>query len=165
MKLFINTILITLFIFIIMNKLPAQETQTKLDQVELLKQFIGTWKCEYRKDTLLIIENNPFGIGMVSNSKIVTNGETIETIIQLHGYDKEKDRFNVAELIQSTSVLEIINARFISKTSGELVVTNTENAKYQWRFEFKTPDLIVQQAILDDEVLKEVILIREKSNQ
>ena len=148
-----------------MDKLPAQKTQTKLDQVELLKQFIGTWKCEYRKDTLLIIENIPFGIGMVSNSKIVTNGETIETIIQLHGYDKEKDRFNIAELIKSTSALEIINARFISETSGELVVTNTENAKYQWRFEFKTPDLIVQQAILDDEVVKEVILIREKNNQ
>lgn len=163
MRLITNAILITLFIFINMNKLQAQKTQTKLDQTELLKQFIGTWVCDYKKDTSLIIENTPFGIGMISNGKIVTNGETIETIMQLYGYDKEKDRFNIAELIKSSSVLEIMNARFISETSGEMIVTNTENAKYNWRFEFKTPDLIVQQALLDDEVVKEVLLNREKS--
>lgn len=165
MKLITNALLITFFIFINMNNLQAQETLTKLDQVELLKKFIGTWKCEYRKDTSLIIENIPFGTGMISNSKIIANGDTIETIIQLYGYDKEKDRFNIAELVKSTSVLEIINARFISETTGKMVVTNTENAKYQWRFEFKTPDFIIQQALLNDEVVKEVLLNREKSNQ
>ena len=163
MRLITNTLLITLFIFINMSKSQAQKTQTELDQIELFKQFIGTWTCDYKKDTSLFVENTPFGIGMISNGKIVANGETIETIIQLYGYDKEKDRFIVAELIKSTSALEIINAKFISETSGEMVVTNTENAKYKWRFEFKTPDLILQQAILDDEVVKEVILNREKS--
>lgn len=163
MRLITNTLLFTLFIFTTMNKLQAQETPIKLDQVELLKQFIGSWTCDYEGGASLVIKNTPFGNGMISNSKVVNNEETIETIIQLYGYDKEKDIINVAELIKSTSDLEIINLKFISETSGEMIVTNTENAKYKWRFEFKTPDLILQQAILDDEVVKEVILSREKS--
>jgi hypothetical protein len=33
---------------------------------------------------------------------------------------------------------------------------------YKWRFEFKTPDLIVQTATLDGKVVKEVSLIRTR---
>lgn len=50
-----------------MNNLQAQKVQTKLNQVELFKQFIGIWRFEYGKVTFLIIENTPFGIGMASN--------------------------------------------------------------------------------------------------
>ena len=133
---------------------------TNLDQVELMKQFIGTWKCEYGEDTFLIIENTPFGTGMVSDSQIVSKGESLDSIKQLYGYDRKTDRYVMAELIKSSSVLEICYSWFTSKSSGELLVTNTENARYKWRFEFKTPDLIVQTASLDGKVVKEVSLTR-----
>jgi hypothetical protein len=136
--------------------------KTNLDQVELMKQFIGNWKCEYGEDTFLIIENTPFGTGMVSDSQIVSKGENLDSIKQLYGYDKKTDRYIMAELIRSSSVLEICYSWFTSKSSGELLVTNTENAMYKWRFEFKTPDLIVQTATLDGKVVKEVSLIRTR---
>jgi hypothetical protein len=138
--------------------------QTNLDQVELMKQFIGNWKCEYHKDTFLFIENIPFGTGMVSDSQIVSKGETLDSIKQLYGYDKKTDTFIMAELVKSSSIIEICTTRFTSKNAGELVVINTENAKFKWRFEFRTPDKIVQTASLDGKIVKEVTLARVKND-
>lgn len=156
---------IFLFLIIGINVIQSQTIETDLDQVELIKQFIGSWTSEYQKDTFLYVVNTPFGIGMVSNSHIVTKGETLDSIIQLSGYDKLNDRYIMTELVKSSSVLEICYVKFISSTEGELLVTNTENAKFKWRFEFKNPDLIIQQAILDDKVVKEVSLNRVISDQ
>jgi hypothetical protein len=164
MKICFKKIVLAVFLLISFNGIHSQTAQTSLDQVELMKQFIGTWKCEYRKDTFLIIENAPFGTGMVSNSQIVTKGDTLDSIKQLYGYDKEADKYIMAELVRSSSVIEICNAWFTSGNAGELVVTNTENARFNWRFEFKTPNLIIQTAILDGKVVKEVSLTRMKSD-
>jgi hypothetical protein len=155
---------IAAFLLIGFSGIHAQTKQTELDQVELMKQFIGTWTCEYGKDTFLISENTPFGTGMISNGRIFTKSITLDSIVQLYGYDKKADRIIMAELVRSSSVFEICTARFTSKNAGELVVTNTENAKFKWEFEFKTPDLIVQTAILDGKVVKEVSLARMKSD-
>ncbi len=35
----------------------AQQPENKLNQVELMEQFIGSWKCELGKDTILIGDN------------------------------------------------------------------------------------------------------------
>lgn len=137
------------------------QAQSNLNQVELNKQFIGTWKCEYAKDTFLVIKNNPFGAnGMVSVSRIFTKSETLDSIIQLYAYEKNYDRFIMSELVRSSSTLEICYMRFTTNTTGEIIVTNTDNAKFEWRFEFKSPDLIVQQALFDGKVVKEVSVNR-----
>lgn len=159
MKTFCKSILITIVLLIGIIRIQAQ---TKLDQVELMKQFIGAWKCELGKDTFLISENTLFGTGMLSNSQIVTKGSNLDSIIQLYGYDKKADKFIVAEQIKSSPVIEICTAWFTSKNTGEIVVTNPENAPFKFKFEFKTPNLIVQTAILDDKVIKEITGTRIK---
>lgn len=162
MKAFCKSILIALFIIISINEIQAQTIKTKLDQVELMKQFIGTWKFEFGKDTFLISENTLFGSGMLSNSQIVTKGKNLDSIIQLYGYDKKADKFIVAEQIKSSPIIEICNAWFTSKNIGEIVVTNPESAPFKFKFEFKTPDIIIQTAIRDDKVVKEIIGTRIK---
>jgi hypothetical protein len=146
-----------------MKKISLKTSNPILDQVSLMKQFIGNWTCEYGKDTFLIIENVPFGAGMVSNCQIVQKGSVLDSIRQLYGYDKKTDKFIMAELIESSSVIEICTIWFTSRKGGELVVSNTENAKYKWSFEFKTHDLINQVAKLNGKVVKEVMLTRTKS--
>jgi hypothetical protein len=146
-----------------MKKLRLKTSNPILDQVSLMKQFIGNWTCEYGKDTFLSIENVPFGAGMVSNCQIVQKGTVLDSIIQLYGYDKKTDKFIMAELIESSSVIEICTIWFTSGKGGEMVVSNTENAKYKWSFEFKTHDLINQVAKLNGKVVKEVMLTRTKS--
>lgn len=162
MKTFCKSIMIAIFFLISINVQQAQTIQTKPDQNELLKQFIGTWKCELGKDTFLISENKPFGNGMISNSQIVTKEVILDSIIQLYGYDKKADKFIVAEQIKSSPVIEICTACFSSKSTGEIIVINPENAPFRFKFEFKSPDMIVQTAIKDDKVVKEITGTRIK---
>jgi hypothetical protein len=43
------------------NVMQAQTTQTKLDQTELMKQFLGTWQSKVSKDTVEVWECKQYG--------------------------------------------------------------------------------------------------------
>jgi len=165
MKAFCKIILVTGFILISIPGILAQQTENKLNQVELMKQFIGSWKCELGKDTLIIGDNIAFGTGLVCNSQIIVNGKIINSVKQLYGYDSKIDKFIIAELIENSPVIEICSTWFTSTNTGELVVTNPDNAPFRFKFEFKNPDLIVQTAIQNDKVIKELFLTRIKSDK
>jgi len=165
MKTFCKTILVLGFVFIGTFELQAQTTDNKLNQVDLMKKFVGRWKCELGKDTVLIGDNIAFGTGLVCNSQVIANGKIINSMKQLYGYDKKIDKFIVAELIESSPVIEICTTWFTSQNTGELVVTNPDNAPFRFRFEFKNADLIVQSAIQNDKVIKEIIITRIKDEK
>ena len=164
MRTFTKTFLIVLFFFVSRIGMQAQTTQTQLNQVELMKQFIGTWKCELSKDTFLISENVPFGTGMLSKSQIVTKSINLDSIIQLYGYDKKVDKFIVAEQIKSSPVIEICTVWFTSSNTGEIIITNPKNASLTFKFEFKTPYILVQTAIIDGKLVKEITGTRIKND-
>jgi len=156
-------------ISIIFNGLQAQTTQPKLIQVELMRQFLGTWKSEIGKDTIVIGENAVFGNGLVSNGRITTKGKILDSMKQLYGYDKKTDKFIIAELIESSPVIEMCAAWFTSETTGEMVlyqdISNPEKASLKWKFEFKSNDIIVQTAIVNSKIVKEITLNRIKGEQ
>jgi hypothetical protein len=164
MKTFSTTLLIVLFLLINTNRMQAQTTQTKLNQIELMKQFIGTWKSEFGEGTIFTCENRPFGNGMICNSQIVIKGKIIDSVTQLFGYDNKTDKFIIAELKESSPVIELCSTWFSSKNTGEIVVTNPDNAPYTFKFEFKTSDLIIQTAITDGKVVNEITLTRIESD-
>ena len=160
-----KTILIVGFVIINTFASQAQTTDNKLNQVELMKKFVGRWKCELGKDTVMIGDNVAFGTGLICSSQIMANGKILNSVKQLYGYDKKMDKFIVAELIESSPVIEICNSWFTSQDTGELVVINPDNAPFRFKFVFKNADLIVQTAIQNDEVVKEVTLTRIKDEK
>lgn len=143
-----------------MSKIQVQILETKLDQVELMKQFIGTWEGEFGDNSIFLSENKPFAKGMISNSYMTTNGKVIESIVQLFGYDNKTDKFIIAELKESSSVIEICSTWFTSINTGEIIITNPNDAPFRYRFEFKTPDKIIQIAIKDNQIVNEIALRR-----
>lgn len=159
---FCKTILIVGFILFGTFELQAQTTDNRLNQVDLIKKFVGRWKCELGKDTVLIGDNISFGTGLVCSSQMIANDKIINSVKQLYGYDKKIDKFIVAELIDSSPVIEICTCWFTSPNAGELVVTNPENAPFRFKFEFKNSDLVVQTAIQNDKVIKEITIARIK---
>ncbi len=165
MKTFYKTMLIAGFVLNGTFELQAQTTDNKLDQVDLMKKFVGRWKCEVGKDTLFISENIAFGAGLVCNTQIIAHGKILNSVKQLYGYDKKIDKFIVAELIESSPVIEVCTSWFTSQNAGELVVTNPDNAPFRFRFEFKNADLIVQTAIQNDKAVKEITLSRIKEEK
>ena len=165
MKKFCKTILIVGFVIIGTFGLHAQSTDNKLNQVDLMKKFVGRWKCELGKDTVLISDNISFGTGLICSSQIIANGKILNSVKQLYGYDKNIDKFIVAELIESSPVIEICTSWFTSQDTGELIVINPDNAPFRFKFVFKNADLIVQTAIQNDKVVKEITITRIKDEK
>jgi hypothetical protein len=162
MKTILRTLLIGVFISIAISEIKAQPTHNKPNQAILMKQFIGTWKGELGRDTFLISENKSFGTGMVSIGRVITKDICLDSIRHLYGYDKRTDKFILAELIKSSPDIEICNIWFTSDTEGEIVIVNPQNVNLRFKFEFKNPDMIVQQAISNEKAVKEIILTRVK---
>jgi len=95
MKNLCSTIAIVVFLFICSNKLLAQTSQKQLNQVELMKQFIGSWKADLSKDSILFFNYKSFGTGLECNYKIVIKGIETEGK-QLLGYNKSIDKFIIS---------------------------------------------------------------------
>lgn len=162
MKKLTKIFFIAFFLLFNMNKIYAQLTETKLDQVELIKKFLGTWNGEFGNNTIFMSENKPFGNGFMSNSRLTADGKVVDSVIQICGYDSTMDKFIIAELKESSPVIELCLIWFTSENTGELVITNPENAPLKFKFEFKTPDMIEQIAIKDDEIVNKIVLKRKK---
>ena len=64
MKRTLNIILTLLLLFSFSTCVFSQSDQKELDQAKLAKQFIGTWKCEIGKDSILHGKIEPLGKGM-----------------------------------------------------------------------------------------------------
>ena len=166
MKFFYLALIVSLYILFDTDMLQAQSSQKNLNQAELFKQFLGSWKGEVGKDTIVVGVNTPFGTGIECSSQIVSNGKILDSVKELMGYDKKYDKFIIAELIKSSPAIEVLASWFISEKSGEMVlfqdISNPDNAKLKWKFEFKSSGLIEQTAIRNNKVVKVVTLIREE---
>jgi hypothetical protein len=81
------TITVAVFLSIWINGLQAQTTQTKLNQVELKNQLLGSWKIDYAKDTTGYIDFTSYGTGVDGNMKYVSKGKVVLEVRIIWGYD------------------------------------------------------------------------------
>ena len=56
------------------------ETPKELNQIELHKQFVGSWKCDYAEDTTLFYDVKSYGTGIEQFLKFVTKGKTYQEV-------------------------------------------------------------------------------------
>jgi hypothetical protein len=162
-----------LFLSMILGSLLVLETEVRaqgnsavLDQMVLMKQFLGTWKAELAPDTFIITNNLPFGSGIDCTGKIYTKGQVLDSIKQIYGYDFSSHKYLAAELIKSTPIIEFVAVWFTDKTSGREVylrdINNYDKALMKWSFEFKNPDTLVQTSIRNNVVVSSLTLTRVK---
>jgi len=146
MKAVCLTTMITVLLFC-PDGLQAQTNQQKLNQVELMKQFLGTWKAEVAKDTFNIWEQKLFGSGMEATIKIVTKGKIITEGKAIMGYDKKNDKLIEADLIEGSDIM-VYAFWFTSKNVCIQIpyeyISNPEQALSKTTFEFKSPDLFIE---------------------
>jgi hypothetical protein len=166
MKTFYLFTLNLVFILPYSNGIQAQTTQPKLNQVELLKQFLGTWKYELAKDTTIISEFTPFGTAIEDNYQIVTKGKILDSGNELLGYNKNDDRIIIARLSKSSPNIEITSWCWTSKNIFEGVrfqdIINPQNATFIMKIEFKSPDLFVMMFTQNNKVIAAYTYTREK---
>ena len=165
MKTFYSTAIIFVFLLVCTNVIQAQTPQAKLNQVELEKQFIGTWKSEIAKDTIMYAEFTQFGL-MKGNIKVVTKDKILDSGEELFGYDKESDKSIQVTVWKSSTDIEINAWQFVSKNIKVGVplkdISNRPNATLKFKIEFKSPDLWVMTTLQNNQVVGTVTMTRVK---
>jgi hypothetical protein len=148
MKTFFSTTMTVVFLLCFTIGIQAQTTQTQLNQIDLMKQWVGTWKCVMAKDTTLIVEYSLFGTALDGNAKVVTKGKTLDEFKMLWGYDEKIDKIIAVQLWQSSPNLRILGSWFTSKTTAIAIpyqnISNPKDATETVNIELKTPDLLIE---------------------
>ncbi|HEY5123630.1 MAG TPA: hypothetical protein VIK14_07835 [Ignavibacteria bacterium] len=133
------------------------ETSKELNQVELMKQFTGTWQGEMGKDTIAIVDYALLGTAIEFNAKIVTKGKIISTEKGLWGYDEIIDKIINAGIWNYSPDITLYAIWFTSKNIGEGVpfkdISNPENAASKTKVEFKSPDTFIETELKNNKVV------------
>jgi hypothetical protein len=157
MKAFLLTTMIAGIMFFEITGIQAQTTKPKLNQVELMKQFIAFWKCDVAKDTTLFAEDKSYGTGQDCYFNYVTKGKTVMEERQLRGYDKKNDKYIVAAISKGNDI-ELYAVWFISNNKYEWIplsdISNPEKASFKYEGEFKSPDTLVETTIVNNKPVK-----------
>jgi hypothetical protein len=160
------TAMVVVFLSLCINGIQAQAMQTKLNQVELMKQFIGIWKGEMGKDTAFVMEIKSFYNGFESYLKTETKGKIVIEEKTIMGYDKKSDKLIESGLMNSNPYIITWVNWFSSSNKMEAVlledVSNPEKANFKWTFELKSLDLIVWSNIVNNKTTGTYTFHREK---
>jgi hypothetical protein len=147
------------------DKIVPNESSKELNQVELHKQFVGNWKTEAGKDTVVIWDVKSYGTGIDGYFKIVTKGKIFMEGKQLWGYDKNLDKYTMSEMIKGMDNI-LYSSWFTSKNKCIMIfysdILNPDNASKKYVVEFKSPDLVEQTTIVNNKSVKIDTLTRVK---
>lgn len=124
----------------------ASEMPKELNQAELMKQFIGTWK-NVENDTTYIWECKSFGNALEFTIKTETKGNVTTDAKSLLGYDKENDRLIEAVIDPKSPEIYLCPCWFASKNSFVQILwkdkANPDKADFKWSIEFTNTDSFV----------------------
>jgi hypothetical protein len=158
MKRFYPFVMGAIFVMLSANYIQAQNMQAGLNQVELLKQFIGTWENKSIKDTVYTAEFKPYGSGGLEFSlRGVTQGKVWLEMKQLWGYDKKSDKVVIAGLMKNSPNIMLQSASFTSKNKFEQVpfefANDPKQAGFTVVFDIKSPDLVIREEFMNGKSL------------
>jgi hypothetical protein len=147
------------------DKNVPSKTSKELIQVDLMKQFLGTWKCEIAKDTTAFYEGKSYGTGLDCYFKFISKGNVVMEGKQLRGYDKDIDKFIFSGMMKGTD-MNFFAGWFISKNKYTYVpykdISNPEKASWKIEGEFKSPDIIFETSFINNKTAKTTTWTRVK---
>jgi hypothetical protein len=140
MKKLCLTTLIFVFLLFSFIGIQAQTTQTKLNQVELMKQWIGTWQNDIAKDTIEIWEAKPYGKAIIAAVYRVIKGVKSDSYVCNFGYDDRDDKIKGFNLSPNTDFMTWIGVFTTDKLfkADALDSFKSEIVWFKNEIEFKT---------------------------
>ena len=143
MKPFFTTTLIVL-VLLGANIAQAQTTQTKLDQMKLMKQPLGIWKGELAKDTVMIMNFTSYGMAIEDNYKIATKDKILYSGKEIYGYNQKYDKIILAAISDNSPNIDLMSIWFSSKDTMNLVgyqyLSNPEKSTFKMQWILMPPD-------------------------
>ncbi|MGD0342056.1 MAG: hypothetical protein ABSA76_10160 [Bacteroidales bacterium] len=153
MKTFCFTIKMVVLLLLSTSGTQAQTTQTNLNQVELMKQFTGSWKSNEVKDTTVYFDQKLYGTGQDIYFKYVSKAKTVMEGKQLWGYVKEIDKYILAVTTEGHDIGIFVfwftaNNKWIWLPYSSM--SNPERASIKYEGEFKSPDTFAETTIINN---------------
>jgi hypothetical protein len=135
----------------------SQNPDTTLNQALLMKQLEGHWNCEIGIDTSAFWDMEPFGSGYAASLKYITKGKTVKEGKGLYGYDKKTDKIVEAGITKGKDIgvyvmWFITDSKFVLIPFSDL--SNPEKATFKMEGEFKFPDILVENTIIENKTVK-----------
>ena len=165
MKTLCRATMVGVLLLMCITMMQAQTTGVKIDQVEFMQNFIGYWKAEAGKDTILVFNVIPGGKGSEREFTMSVKGKVISSAKMLFGYDKERDMIIEALIYESSPDLMINVWWATSLTTSEGVqlkdISDPENAAFKMTGVLKSPDSFILTHILNNKVVGEWTFIRQ----
>jgi hypothetical protein len=139
--------------------------QKELNQFELVKRILGTWKAEIAKDTFYIVKYKMLGNGIKGAINIVTKGKTITEGEALIGYDKKTDKLIETDLIEGSDFL-VLALWFTSENVCIEIpyedISHPEKTTELWQYEFKSPEVFEWNFVKNNKTTLSYTFYREK---
>jgi hypothetical protein len=147
-----------LLILLFTNVIYGQTMQSDLNQADLMKQFIGTWKNDINKDTVFTAEFKPFGNnGLEFSLRGVSQGKVWLDMKQLWGYDKKSNKVLIAGFMKDSPGFMLQASSFTAKNRYEQVpyesASDPDKAAFKVIFDLKAPDLVLREEIVNGKSL------------
>jgi len=166
MKTSYSCTLIVIILLLCTNVIQAQTTQTKLNQMELMKQFLGIWKGELAKDTVMIMNFTSYGKAIEDNLKIFTKEKLLSSAKEIYGYNSKYDKIIIAAIGDDTPRMSLYAAWFSSKDTGNLVgyqyLSYPEKSAYKVQWILIHPDSSKRIVFQNGKVISVSRYFREK---
>ncbi|HNX66186.1 MAG TPA: hypothetical protein PKH02_04850 [Bacteroidales bacterium] len=114
MRKFYFTIAIVVSCLVMPARIQGQSAATNLDQMKLMKQFLGEWQSDLAKDTLLVFEIKQVGDVFVETDYLVV--KDIKSVLSFwnYCYNPEDRKFRIFAL-NTKGIYNTYIASFISE--------------------------------------------------
>ena len=169
MNFFCLTLSVAVFLLSLLNGVQAQPTTTKLNQVELMQQLLGTWKGELAKDTIMVMNWTSYGKASEDNYKVVTKDKILYSRKAIYGYDQKYDKIVVAAIADNSPNIDLMAIWFSSKDTANLVeyeyLSNPEKSNFKMQCIFIQSDSFKRIVIYNNKVESVSTFLREKNEQ
>jgi hypothetical protein len=86
-----------------------------------MKQYLGIWKGELAKDTVLIMNFTSYGKAIEHNYKIVTKGKILYSGKEIYGYSQKYDKIILAAIKDNSSRISLDVCWASSKDTANIV--------------------------------------------
>ena len=127
---------IAVFLLVSINGVQAQTAQANLNQMELIKQFLGTWKCDLDKDTVMMWECNPYGGIHTTAVSMIIKGKKSDLYLNNAGFDKRDGKFKGILLYPNGDYYTWIGMFTTEKKLSVAIVDNLNPEKVLAKYEF-----------------------------
>jgi hypothetical protein len=129
MKTISQLLISLLLVFVLTSTVIGQVNQTRLNQCDLLlKQQVGLWQTNPKKDTVSYADSRPFGKGIVETDWIEVKGKIVAEYYVIFGFKENSlDTIFIYTLDKSTGLITTTKQYFITQTKAVQETLSTNN--------------------------------------